>query len=211
MRERDLVRHRARRHVERGLLAEQLGDALLQRVHRRVLAVDVVADVGVGHRLAHRGEGWSRYRSGGRRSCAAVYHARPDDGTGARRSRERLCRRRACGVAARGGGGGRSACRAPRAACARRARASAAPCRACRRRASPACARRCRHLEQLERAALDLAVVVALEGDEGGVGVLVDHLAAASTRTKRTAVENASPTAYGRSLCARACAGDVAR
>ena len=36
-----------------------------------------------------------------------------------------------------------------------------------------------RHLDELDRAALDLAVVAALEGDEGGVGVLVDHLAAA--------------------------------
>ena len=39
---------------QRGLVAEQPGDPLLERRDRRVLAVDVVADLGAGHRLAHR-------------------------------------------------------------------------------------------------------------------------------------------------------------
>ena len=40
-----------------GLLPEELGRALLERVDRRVLAPDVVADLGGGHRPAHLG-GW---------------------------------------------------------------------------------------------------------------------------------------------------------
>ena len=50
----DLVAHRPRRHEQRGLVAEQVGDPLLERVDRRVLAVDVVPDLGLGHRPAHR-------------------------------------------------------------------------------------------------------------------------------------------------------------
>ena len=52
--QRDLVGHRAGRQPERGLLAEQRGDALLQRVDGRVLAELVVADRSGGHRRAHR-------------------------------------------------------------------------------------------------------------------------------------------------------------
>ena len=55
--QRHLVGHRARRQPERRLLAEQLGDALLQRVDRRVFAELIVADVGRGHRGAHAGRG----------------------------------------------------------------------------------------------------------------------------------------------------------
>ncbi len=51
--QRDLVRHRPGRHPDRRLLAEQLGDALLQRIDGRVFAVDVVAHLSGGHRLAH--------------------------------------------------------------------------------------------------------------------------------------------------------------
>ena len=51
----DLVGHGAGRDVERGLLAGELGGALLQPVHGRVVAVPVVADLGVGHRPAHGG------------------------------------------------------------------------------------------------------------------------------------------------------------
>ena len=40
-----------------GLVAEQPRDPLLERVDGGVLAVDVVADLGGGHRLAHRGAG----------------------------------------------------------------------------------------------------------------------------------------------------------
>ena len=53
--ERELVRHRARRHVERGLLAEQRRRQRLEPVDGRVLAVAVVADLGVGHRAPHLG------------------------------------------------------------------------------------------------------------------------------------------------------------
>ena len=40
-----------------GLLAEQLGGALLERVDGRVVAEDVVADLGLGHGAAHLGRG----------------------------------------------------------------------------------------------------------------------------------------------------------
>jgi hypothetical protein len=50
----DLVAHRPGGDEERRLVAEQVGDVLLQRVDRGVLAVDVVADLGLGHRPAHR-------------------------------------------------------------------------------------------------------------------------------------------------------------
>src|SRR5262249_59035101 len=49
--------HRARGHEERRLLAEQPGRGLLEPVDARVLAVDVVADRGAGHHLAHRRRG----------------------------------------------------------------------------------------------------------------------------------------------------------
>ena len=42
-----------RRHVQAGLVAEQLGDLRLERVDRRVLAVNVVPDLGLGHRGTH--------------------------------------------------------------------------------------------------------------------------------------------------------------
>ena len=53
----DRVAHRAGRHEEGRLLAEHLGRLLLEAVDRRVLAVDVVADLGRGHRGAHLGGG----------------------------------------------------------------------------------------------------------------------------------------------------------
>ena len=53
--ERDLVRHRPARQPERRLLAEERGRALLEAVHRRILAVLVVADGRGGHRRPHRG------------------------------------------------------------------------------------------------------------------------------------------------------------
>ncbi len=59
--QRDLVRHRAARHEQRGFGSEQLGDPLLEPADRRVLAVDVIADLGLRHRHAHRGS-WSRHR-----------------------------------------------------------------------------------------------------------------------------------------------------
>ena len=51
--DRQLVRHRPRRDVEGGLLSEQRCRERLQPVDRGILAVDVVAHVGVGHRAAH--------------------------------------------------------------------------------------------------------------------------------------------------------------
>ena len=43
-------------------VAEQGGDPVLQRVQRRVLAVDVVPDLGLGHRPAHAGSARRRTR-----------------------------------------------------------------------------------------------------------------------------------------------------
>ena len=57
----DLVGHRARGDEEGGLLAEQLGHLAFQGDDRGVLAVDVVADLGLGHRPSHRG---GRFRDG---------------------------------------------------------------------------------------------------------------------------------------------------
>ena len=54
---RDEVAHRPRRDEEARLLAEQLGGAFLEGVDRRVVAEDVVADLGLGHRAAHRRRG----------------------------------------------------------------------------------------------------------------------------------------------------------
>src|SRR5206468_2356603 len=45
------------RDIHRRLFADDLGGAALEAVHRRVLAVLVVADLGVGHRAAHRRRG----------------------------------------------------------------------------------------------------------------------------------------------------------
>ncbi len=50
----DLVRHRARGHEHRRLLADPLGKRLLEEVHRRVFSGAVVADLGLGHGAAHR-------------------------------------------------------------------------------------------------------------------------------------------------------------
>ncbi len=50
----DQVAHRARRDEQPGLLAEQLGGAILEGVDGRVVAEDVVADFGVGHHPPHR-------------------------------------------------------------------------------------------------------------------------------------------------------------
>ena len=55
--QRDLVRHRAARHEQRRLLAQQFGDPILQPVDRRVLAVLIVADRRFRHRPPHRGRG----------------------------------------------------------------------------------------------------------------------------------------------------------
>ena len=55
--DRDLVGHRPGREPERGLVAEHRRDPLLEPVDRRVLAELVVADLGAGHRLAHRRRG----------------------------------------------------------------------------------------------------------------------------------------------------------
>jgi hypothetical protein len=49
----DLVRHRRGRQVDGLLLTEELGPALLERDDRWILALLLVADDGVRHRLAH--------------------------------------------------------------------------------------------------------------------------------------------------------------
>ena len=72
-RERHLVAHRARRQEERGLLAQQLGDRVLQLIHRRVLELLLVAHFGVAHEAAHR-----RGRAG---NGVAVQVHRRDDST----------------------------------------------------------------------------------------------------------------------------------
>ena len=59
----DLVGHRAARDKECRLLAEQFGDALLQPVDRRILAILVVTDRRARHRCTHP-LGWERYRVG---------------------------------------------------------------------------------------------------------------------------------------------------
>ncbi len=51
----DEVAHRAARDEQAGLLAEELGGAFLEGDDGRVVAEHVVADLGLGHRAAHRG------------------------------------------------------------------------------------------------------------------------------------------------------------
>ena len=55
--DRDQVAHRAGRDVQRGLLAGERGDLALELDHGRIVAPDVVADHGRGHRFAHLGRG----------------------------------------------------------------------------------------------------------------------------------------------------------
>ena len=54
---RDEIAHRAAGDEQPGLLAEQLRGALLEGDDGRVVAEDVVADLGLGHRPAHRRRG----------------------------------------------------------------------------------------------------------------------------------------------------------
>ena len=49
------VAHASRRDEEAGLLAEHRSGSFLERVHGRVVAEDVVADLGVRHRASHGG------------------------------------------------------------------------------------------------------------------------------------------------------------
>ena len=49
----NLVGHAAGRHEDRGVLAQDFGDAGFERVDRRVFAVHIVADRGREHRLPH--------------------------------------------------------------------------------------------------------------------------------------------------------------
>ena len=53
--ERDLIAHRARRHEQRRLLAQQLRHHRLEAVHGRVFAVLLVAHIRLGHGAPHRG------------------------------------------------------------------------------------------------------------------------------------------------------------
>jgi hypothetical protein len=65
-----LVRHGAARQEEGGLLAQEIGDPLLQPAHRRVLAVLVVANRCLRHRHAHARR---RQRHGIRAEVDAVH------------------------------------------------------------------------------------------------------------------------------------------
>ena len=49
------VAHGAGGHEHRGLLAEQIGDAFAQHIHRRIVADLLVAHFGARHRFAHAG------------------------------------------------------------------------------------------------------------------------------------------------------------
>src|SRR5580698_9275924 len=49
----DLITHRPRRHKERSLAPKDLRGALLQKIHRRIFAVDVIAHFRRSHRRAH--------------------------------------------------------------------------------------------------------------------------------------------------------------
>ena len=53
----DLVAHGARRQIDRGLLAQKIGDPLAQAVDRGVEHRLLVADLGLGDRAAHAGRG----------------------------------------------------------------------------------------------------------------------------------------------------------
>ena len=53
--QRQLVPHRARGHEQGGLLADPCRERLLQRVDGGILAVHVVADIGLGHGAPHLG------------------------------------------------------------------------------------------------------------------------------------------------------------
>ena len=77
--ERDLVRHRRRRQEERRLLPEQRGRALLQLVDGRVLALLLVADLGLrDRRAACPRSAASPCRSGGRSRDANATVCRVD-------------------------------------------------------------------------------------------------------------------------------------
>jgi len=55
--DRDLVAHGAGGEVQRRFLAQEIGDHLLQQVHGRVLALLLVAHLGLAHEAAHVGSG----------------------------------------------------------------------------------------------------------------------------------------------------------
>ena len=81
------VGHRPGRREQRGLVAEQPGDPLLERADGRVLAVDVVADLGARHRGAHR--------LGRRRVSGVAARGRSRCAVTSGRARARAARRRA--------------------------------------------------------------------------------------------------------------------
>ena len=89
--DRELVAHRAAGHVERRLLARQRGDAALERLHGGVVAEHVVADLGLGHGLAH-----------GRGGTGDGVAAQVDDRLGSAHGRRYLGSRERVGPGARG-------------------------------------------------------------------------------------------------------------
>ena len=57
--DRRLISHGTCRHKERCLLLKDFSRALLQTIYRGIFAVNVVADLGFGHRPPHRGRWFS--------------------------------------------------------------------------------------------------------------------------------------------------------
>ena len=53
-RHRELVAHRAARHVDTGVLTRQMRNALLELLDRRIVTEHIVAHRRAGHRLPHR-------------------------------------------------------------------------------------------------------------------------------------------------------------
>ena len=87
---RDQIPHRAGGDVARRFLAERGGGRLFETPHRRVFAVLVVADLGFGHRPAHRRRrDGSRYRYADRRNHRGAPSSRPSSSFGKGRSSPR--------------------------------------------------------------------------------------------------------------------------
>ncbi len=70
------VRLRAGREQQRRLEAEQLGGLGLQLVYRRIVAEDVVAELGVVHRPAHPGRGPGHRVGAQIDDAAGLFHQR---------------------------------------------------------------------------------------------------------------------------------------
>ena len=56
-----LVAHRSRRNKQGGLALEDFSGTLLEAIHSRVFAINIVTHLGFGHGAAHR-RSWPRHR-----------------------------------------------------------------------------------------------------------------------------------------------------